>query len=77
MFSLLNNDSAKGKIPARMCKILDPWSQFFHGVWLRFSRAFYRVEGERVSSKHSVAVGLSIALLVRQPAVLRIRTRKE
>jgi hypothetical protein len=77
MFSLLNSESAKGKIPARMCKILDSLSQFFHGVWPRFSCAFYPIEDERIRSKHSVAVGLSIALLVRQPALLRIRSRKD
>jgi hypothetical protein len=72
MFNLLNSDSARGKIPARMCKILDSLSQFFHGVWRRFSRGFYFIEDERVISKHSATVGLSIALLIRQLAMLRI-----
>lgn len=77
MFSLLNNESAKGKTRARMCKILDSLSQFFHGLLPRFSRAFYFVEGERVRSRHSAAVGPSIALLIRQPALLRIRSRRD
>ena len=58
-----------------MCKILDSLSPFFHDLWPRLSRACYRVESERVRSGHSVAVGLSIALLVRQPAMLRVRRK--
>lgn len=77
MFILLNSDSADGKIPARMCKILDSLSPIFHGLWTCLSRTPYPVEGERVRNKHSAAVGLSIALLIRQPALLRIRSRKD
>jgi hypothetical protein len=77
MFSLLNTRPGKGNFPARVCKILNFLSQFFHGTWRQFSRSFYLIEGERVRSEHFTNVGHRIALLVRQPVLIRIRSRKD
>lgn len=72
MFSVLNTQFAMGKQGTRMCKILDSLSTFFHGVGLCFSRSFYLVEGDGFKSGHFTLVGNRIALLIRQPVLIRI-----
>jgi hypothetical protein len=77
MFSLLNRQAGSGKNPARMCKILNSLSQFFRGIRRQFRRPFYLVESERFRSEHFARVGHGIALLVRQPVLIRIRSRRD
>jgi hypothetical protein len=77
MFSLLNSRQGKGKSRAKMCNILNSLSQFFHALWRRFSESRYLIEGGRFRERNCAGVGLSIALLVRQPALLQIRSRKD
>jgi len=77
MFSLLNTESDRGNNPARMCKILNSLSPFLHEVLRQFSRPFYLIEGERLKSGRFAGVGHGIALLVRQPVLLRIRSGKD
>lgn len=77
MFSLLNNKRQSGKSPAWMCKILDSLSPFFRAISLRFWQWRYLVESGQFRNEDSAYVGLRIALLIRQPAVLHIRSRKD
>ena len=77
MFSLLNRRLGGGKNPARMGKILNNLSLFFHGVWRQFSWPFYLVEGERLRSEGFPGVGHRIAFLIRQPVLIRIRSGKD
>jgi hypothetical protein len=77
MFSLLNTVWRRGKNRARMCKILNSLSQFFQGLGRRLLRPFYLIDGERFRGEAFARVGHGIALLVRQPALLRIRSRKD
>jgi hypothetical protein len=77
VFSLLNSQTVAGKNPARMCKILDSLSLFSHGIWRRFLRPFYLLEGLRLRSMLSPRVGYGIAFFLRQPALLRIRSGKD
>ena len=76
MFSLLNSGNDKGKERARMCKILDSLSVFFHAVRQRFGRPFYLLEGKRLSDCLFLWVGLRIAFLVHLPAFARMRPGK-
>jgi hypothetical protein len=77
VFRLLNMEKGRGKNAARMCKILNSLSAFFLEVWRQLSRPFYLVEGARLSSERFCWVGHGIALLVRQPVLLRIRSGKD
>jgi hypothetical protein len=77
VFSLLNGQALVGKNPARMCKILDSLSLFFHGIWRGFLRPVYLLEGLRLRSELSPEVGYRIAFFLRQPALLRIRGGKD
>ena len=77
MFSLLNRNAERGKFRARRCKILNSWSQFFRSVWRGLSRSRYLIASKRLRSVHSGRVGHPIALLVRQPALIRIGSRKD
>lgn len=77
MFSILNTPFCRGKTSARMCKILNSLSTDFHGFRRRFLQGFYLVEPERFRDEVFAAVGHRIALLVRQPVPIRIRSGKD
>ncbi len=73
MFNLLNTQIAKGRDPAKMCKILDSLSVFFDGVRQPVAGPFYLLEGEGFRDKTFPGVGHRIAFPVRQPVGVRIR----
>jgi hypothetical protein len=77
MFSVLNTRSAMGKTKARMCKILDSLCQYFRGFWLRLPLPRYPLESDRFRGGLGKRVGVRIALLVRQPALISIRHGKD
>ena len=77
MFNLLNSRIGKGKSSARMCKILNSLSPFFHCPRLLFSWSLYLVERERFRSVLFPGVGNRIAFLNPQPVLLRIRSGKD
>lgn len=77
MFNLLNTDGSDGTNRARMCKILNSLFPFFHGAGRLFWQAFYLVENKVFRNALFGNVGYRIALLVRQPVLVRIRSRKD
>ena len=77
MFSLLNKRIGTGKHRVRMYKILNSLPQFFHTLSERFSKNPYLIEGRSFIREDFVLVGHRIAFLVRQPVLLRIRSRKD
>ena len=77
MFSLLNSKIGKGNSSARMRKILNSLSRFFHGRRQRFLWPFYLLEGNRFRSGLFVEVGNRIALLSPRPVLQRIRSGKD
>jgi hypothetical protein len=77
MFSLLNKRFGAGNHLARLCKFLNSLPQFFHSIWRRFPESSYLIESEHFRKGDSAGIGLPIALLVRQPALHRIRSGKE
>jgi hypothetical protein len=77
MFSLLNKRFRMGKHRARMCKFLNSLPQFFRTLALGFSKLSYPIENGRLKSRDFAVSGHRIASLIRQPVLIRIRSRKD
>lgn len=60
-----------------VCKILDGLSELSHGVRDGFGTRHYLLEGKQLRNRVFKEVGLRIAFLVRQPVLIRIRSRKD
>ena len=60
-----------------MCKFLVCLPQFFQRLSRRISEASYVIEAVSLRSGYFAAVGHRIALSIRQPVLLGIRSRKD
>jgi hypothetical protein len=76
VFNILNKRTRRGKKPPMVCKFLDSLSELSHGLTIWLEGPFYLHEGRELRSKVFADVGLRIALLVAQPVLIRIRSRK-
>ncbi len=77
MFGLLNTTTDLRKYSPLVCKFLDLLSSLFHGLQRRCRGSSYLLEKTGLRDGEFPAFGFGIALTLRQPVLMRIRSGKD